>query len=222
MQLLPRSPLVRGKRTVKVKVQGLMGWNKDSLKGKEKSVCANTAKPRFIHHLPLAGRFSATSRKAGGPSRVTVYWEDQYCCCSEHPPFISPLSLIPVFYLLSMMPYGMGYPCGQPGSASWLCPVPAPCVHPAPRWQGRSRISPWLCASTALQQLKPVACYHHYFHLKKEIQNMASCKPLQRQVQLIPLNILLEQCSFESFPKHFCTDIPLPLLVINIHTGREV
>lgn len=82
---------------------------------------------------------------------------------------IPPLSPpFPQLFLLSMMPYGMECPCSQSELVSWLCPLPGPCVHPAPHWQGRSKKSLWLCASTTLQQLKSLVCYHHYFHKKKK------------------------------------------------------
>lgn len=43
----------------------------------------------------------------------------------------SPSFFFPQIYMLSMMPYSVGNPFGQLGSASLLCPLSAPSVPPA-------------------------------------------------------------------------------------------
>lgn len=77
----------------KVEVQELMGWNKDSLKGKEKAVCANKAKQRFIHYKAkqrfICYRFSATSQEAG-PITCNSSLGRQMLLLWTFPPFLLP------------------------------------------------------------------------------------------------------------------------------------
>lgn len=77
----------------------------------------------------------------------------------------------------SMTPYGTGYPFGHSGQLSWLCPIPTPAAPPACSLarQCEKLNSPWLCVSTALQQLKRW-CYRCW--VSSKIQSTASYKPL--------------------------------------------
>lgn len=81
------------------------------------------------------------------------------CHHSEHP---SPFPF-PQLYMLSMRPYGVGYPSEQLGPAvpSTHC-VPSQLLStPSLHWCGEDQKWPWLCLSAAQQQLKhphPLQC----------------------------------------------------------------
>lgn len=65
----------------------------------------------------------------------------------------------------------------------WLCLLPAPCAPPTTSLSGQHEElnSPWLCVSTALQQLK-YWCAINTIFIKN--QNTASYKPLRQKLTL--------------------------------------
>lgn len=65
-ELLAHSPTNgTGERIRRVKGKKLVGWDKDSLAGKAKFMHASKAKQEIHSPFPMAGRYSAVSRKAG-------------------------------------------------------------------------------------------------------------------------------------------------------------
>jgi len=77
--------------------------------------------------LPISISHPQQSR---APSRVTVTWGDKRHH-SEHPPLPQFLPL-PQIYMLSMMSYGVEYPCGQLGSAVPAVFLPSFSCTPSP------------------------------------------------------------------------------------------
>lgn len=51
------------------------------------------------------------------------------------------------------------------GHLTLMCPLLTSCALSGTSLAGQQEElkSPWLCVSTALQQLKTLVCYHHYF-----------------------------------------------------------
>ena len=64
------------------------------------------------------------------------------------------LLLSPSFYCWAWCPMVWDIPLVILGHLSWLCALPVPCAPPIPLLVRQKQKSPWLCASTALQQLK--------------------------------------------------------------------
>lgn len=97
----------------KVTARKLIGWGEDVLIAKATNT--NKAKQGTNSLLPMAGRCSAVSRRAGlhqvewilGKTNVTT-------------PSVPLSSFFPPFYILAMMSYGLEYPSDQFGP-----PVPA-------------------------------------------------------------------------------------------------
>ena len=89
----PISPLSGiGERTGRVKVQKLMGWEKDSWKGKAKAAYSNKAKQGIHSLLPSGRQLFSDLQESRAPSHVIVVWEDRHCN-SELSPFLLPLWL---------------------------------------------------------------------------------------------------------------------------------
>lgn len=106
--------LLMKERIRKVKVWDLMGWDKHNLLGKAKAVHTRKSKPRIDLLLPISRHFQESS------AHVMVSWENK-----RHPNITAllPSSSLPKILLMSMTPYGMGYPFGLSGSAVLsVCP----------------------------------------------------------------------------------------------------
>jgi len=71
-QLFALSPQVGWERIRKVNVEEFVGRDKDSLLGKAKNRCTSKKRKESIHYFPSAGRCSATPRKQGLITRVTL------------------------------------------------------------------------------------------------------------------------------------------------------
>lgn len=99
-----------GKKFRKVKMRELLGWDKDPrsllyFKVKQKLCIQTKQNNKSIHYFPSAGRYSASSRKAGLIKR-NGYFEDKF----HH-------SECPLFFLLSfyycVFLYGMEQTFGR-------------------------------------------------------------------------------------------------------------
>lgn len=106
---------------------------------------------------------------------------------SSHPPsFIVPRGTIiasPVL-LFHIISHGMQYPFGQSGSVVLVLSNPNLLCTPASSLARKHEKlkSPWLCLSTAQQQLNISVLSTLFF---SEIQNTASYQPLWRKLTLI-------------------------------------
>lgn len=104
-----------------------------------------------------------------GSSHVTVSFEDKYHhtkCCVVPQPLHSFLLLYPSFIAGHNTALMWDISLVNLGQLSWLCPLADPGAPPASLLAGQCKNlkSPWLHVSTALQQLKILVCYDHYFH----------------------------------------------------------
>ena len=136
-----------GEGIARVGVRKLLGGDKDGSTGKAKAAHASKANAGIHPPLPK-GRQGQPSQDSRAPSRGKVTWEDKRPH-SQRPPVL----LLPQLLLLSTTACGLGYPLGQGGQLSRLCPLPAPRAPPARSLvgQGEEQNSPWCCASTARQ-----------------------------------------------------------------------
>lgn len=98
-----------GERIGRVQLRKIMGWNKDNLTGKAKE--RNTCQEGKLRNY-----FTTFHEQAGG----------SITCNDTITPTVVPFFPLPQLLLLSMSPYGVGYPCRQLRPAV-MAPSP---VHP--------------------------------------------------------------------------------------------
>lgn len=145
---------------IRVEVRKLVGWYKDSSIGKARAVHTSKVKQGIHSLLPIHSQVFSHLQQSRAPSHTTVTQEDKM-------PWLQtplPLFLFTHFYVLSMLPYGVGHPFGQLGSTVLAVSPPTQIVPPCPpHWwcEVRSRKglgSVWalLSSSEAIPVTNPV------------------------------------------------------------------
>lgn len=117
----PFSPSGKEKRTRRVKATKLVCWDKDCL-GKANAMHPSKVKQEINSAFPLDRHMFSLHHESRAPSHVLMTRE-----INSIPLNVPSSFFFPQLYLLSMISYGMGYPCDQP---SLLCPIPASPVPP--------------------------------------------------------------------------------------------
>ena len=124
------------------------------------------AKEEFICYFPLAGRCSATSRKAGLIA-CNGFLGRQMPLLQVFPPSALHLHLL----LLSVTPHGVGHPFGQPGSpVLGVSPHSSWCTLSLPAGRAAREAEKFLalcehCSATT----QTLVSHHHSFNLKHSI-----------------------------------------------------
>ena len=145
-------PSRMGERIGRVKAWKLMGWAKDSLRGKAKAVCVTEANKGIHSQLPIGRQVSSHVQESRAPPHVMVTWEVK-CRNPERSPFP----------LLS--------PSSRP------CPLTASCPPQPSHWWGDGRSREGLDAVWALLTAAHTSlCYYqHCFGHKSKTQHHMSC-----------------------------------------------